>query len=250
MNKLKKLQADYRAGKITEAEYTAKLQALLNEEEITQEEHDEAADFDPGDSGDEKPIYTQSDMDSAIVKKARQMVRQAMKKAGVDVSNIKPLELLDSVAELAAAGVGKEKETNTELKELRRKAAAYDELEPSHRSLTVENAVLKAAGKYNPVNPAQVVRALNADYSHLLDFDEETNALDPKSVTRAIKQIAAEEPNLFNKKPEEEKREDQGDDDLNSKPPGGAGQQQTAAEKAAAQKANALKLMGFDTPQN
>lgn len=249
MNKLEKLQADFASGKITAAEYASKLQALLDEETITQEEHDEAASYDPGDS-DEKPIYTQSDMDTAIVKKARALIRQHLKKAGVDVSDLKPQELLSVVADLAAAGTEKEKETDTELKELRRKAAAFDQLESANRTLTVENAVLKAAGKYDPVNPAQVVRALNADYSHLLDFDEETNALDPKSVTRAIKQIAAEEPNLFNKKPEGDVSDKQGDDDLNGKPPGGAGQQQTAAEKAAAKKAAALQLMGLDPSKN
>jgi hypothetical protein len=252
MKKLLKLQADYKAGKLTKAQYDAAVADLLADETIDQDEHDEALEFDPED-GDEPLKYTQSEVDSFIVKKARDMVRKAAREAGLDVKEIKPQELLTKVAEMAAAGSGKEQETDAEVTALRKKAAAFDVMEPKHSALVVENAVLKTASKYEPVNPAQVVRALNADYKDLLEFDEETGALDPKSVQKAIKRIATVEPNLFNK-PEDE---DQGDDDLedkqeqsfSGKPPGGAGggqsKQQKEATKLAAKKASALEMMGL-----
>lgn len=254
MNKLKKLQKDYQAGKITAEEYKTKLTALLTDEDIDQDQHDEALEFDPEEGGEgNKLIYSQADMNAAIMKKARQLVRKELRDAGVDVSEIKPQELLAKVAEMAAAGSGKEKETDKELLGLRKKAAAYDALEPANKALTIENAVLKAAGKLNPVNPAQVVRALNADYADLLDFDEETGQLDPKSVSKAIKKIAEVEPNLFKTATEEEDddldEDDKGGGTFSGKAPGGAGggatKQTKEAEKLAAGKAAALELLGI-----
>jgi hypothetical protein len=258
MNKLKKLQKDYQAGKLTEEQYKAKLQELLDGEDIDQDQHDEALEFDPEEGGGEKLIYSQADMDAAIIKKARALVRKELRDAGVDVSEIKPQELLAKVAEMAAAGSGKEKETDKELLGLRKKAAAYDALEPANKALTIENAVLKAAGKLNPVNPAQVVRALNADYADLLDFDEETGQLDPKSVSKAIKKIAEVEPNLFKTATNDEDQDE--DDELeggeggqggtfSGKAPGGAGggttKQTKEAAKLAAGKAAALEMLGI-----
>jgi len=201
-------------------------------------------------------------MDAAIIKKARALVRKELRDAGVDISEIKPQELLAKVAEMAAAGSGKEKETDKEILNLRKKAALADTLETSNKALTIENAVLKAAGKLNPVNPAQVVRALNADYADLLDFDEETGQLDPKSVNKAIKKIAEVEPNLFKTATkEEEQDEDDDQDDLeggqggnfSGKPPGGAGagtgKQKKEADKLAAGKAAALELLGIKKDQ-
>lgn len=254
MNKLKKLQKDYQAGKLTKAQYDAAVKDLLDDEDINQDEYDEALDFDPEDGGDDKPIYTQADMDAVVVKKARQLVRKAAREAGLDVADFKPNELLSKVAELAAAGVGKEAATDDETKALRKKAAAYDDLAPKNKALVVENAVLKAAGKYNPVNPAQVVRALNADYADLLEYDEETGELEGKSVQKAIKRIAEVEPNLF-KQPEggEDEEDDQeeldGGTGFAGKTPGGAaagkGKQQKEATKLATTKASALELMGL-----
>jgi len=68
------------------------------------------------------------------------------------------------------------------------------------QQLTVENVLLKAqlAGKYAPVNLSQVVRAvLSAPYAALLDYDEDTDELDRRSVERAIKRLAENEPTLF-----------------------------------------------------
>jgi hypothetical protein len=255
MNKLKKLQKDYQAGKLTAAQYKAAVKDLLDDEELDQDQHDEALEFDPEEGGGkDKLIYSQADMDGAIMKKARQLVRKELRDAGVDVSEIKPQELLAKVAEMAAAGSGKEKETDKELTNLRKKAALADTLETSNKALTIENAVLKAAGKLNPVNPAQVVRALNADYADLLDFDEETGLLDPKSVSKAIKKVAEAEPNLFKTAEAGEEDDLEGGEGgqggtFSGKPPGGAGagtaEQKGAAAKLAKQKAAGLELLGI-----
>jgi hypothetical protein len=256
MNKLKKLQADYRAGKLTKVQYDAAVKALLDDEELTQEEHDDALEFDPEEGGSEKPIYTQADMDATVVKKARQMVKKAAKEAGIELTDVAPRDLINHIAGLAATGSGKQKDSDKEVVELRRKASLYDQLEPQNKALVVENAVLKAAGKLNPVNPAQVVRALNADYSGLLEFDDETGALDPKSVTKAIKRIAEAEPNLFNNPDGGEEGEGgtggeggQGSN-FSGKPPGGAGAGTGSGgdkqqQKLAAQKAAALEMLGI-----
>lgn len=250
MNKLKSLQKDYQAGKLTKEQYDAAVADLLSDEDITQEEHDDALEFDPEEGGGEKPIYTQSELNAVVVKKARALIKKAAKEAGLDVSEIKPQELLARVAELAVAGTGKAPETDEELKNLRKKAVAYDQLEPANKALVVENAVLKAAGKLNPVNPNQVVRALNADYAELLEYDEETGQLDPKSVSKAIKRIAEVEPNLF-KEPEggADPDEDLEGGTFSGKTPGGAGtgasKDKKAADKMATSKAAALKMMGI-----
>lgn len=254
MNKLKKLQKDYQAGKITEEQYKAALQDLLDDEEIDQDQYNEALEFDPED-GAEKPIYTQSEVNSFIVKKARVLLKKEAKAAGLDLSEIKPNELIAKVVEMAAAGSGKEQETDKELLSLRKKAATAETLEAANRALTVENAVLKAAGNLNPVNPAQVVRALNADYEDLLEFDEETGQLDPKSVTKAIKKIAEVEPNLFKTASQDEDEEDDQEDlegdkgsTFSGKSPGGAGagsKQKKDADKLNAKKAAALELLGI-----
>ncbi|XJZ25958.1 hypothetical protein ACF5W4_11150 [Bacillota bacterium Lsc_1132] len=258
MNKLKKLQSDYRAGKLTKAQYEAAVKELLDGEDINQEEHDDALEFDPEEGGNEKPIYTQSEMDAAIVKKARALVKKAAREAGLELQDVAPRDLINHIAGLAATGSGKQQEGDKEVAELRRKASLYDQLEPQNKSLVVENAVLKAAGKYNPVNPSQVVRALNADYSGLLEFDDETGSLDSKSVSKAIKRIAEAEPNLF-KDPQggNEGEGGQGGNEggqgsgFSGKTPGGAGagSGDMQAEKLAADKARALELMGLKKPE-
>lgn len=255
MNKLKKLQKQLTDGKITQEQYAAAVADLLEDEDITQEEHDEALEFEPEDEDNEKPIYTQSELDATVVKKARALIKKAARDAGIDLSDKKPQELIDAVMELAAAGTGKEKETDQELKDLRKQAAKANELETANRTLVVENAVLKGAGKLNPVNPAQVVRALNADYSDLLEYDDETGALDPKSVSKALQRIAKLEPNLFKTAAEEEGGEDL--DDLDNEPgfkgktPGAGGTGGTKAKREAAkleaQRKAALEMMGIKT---
>lgn len=259
MDKLKRLQKQYTDGKITKAQYEAAVADLLDDEELTQDEHDEAIEFEPEDKG-EKAIYTQSDVDGFVMKKARVLVKKALREAGVDIDDIKPQEMLAKFTELAAAGQGKNAATDEELKTLRKKAARADELESKFEGLTVENAVLKGAGKYNPVNPAQVVRALNADYRDMLEYDEETGILDPKSVQKALRRIAESEPNLFHAadtggSDEEEDKggEQQQGSNFRGKTPGGAGggsdKQTKEAAKLATQQAKALELMGIK-PQN
>lgn len=261
MDKLKRLQKQYTDGKITKAQYEAAVADLLDDEELTQDEHDEAVDFEPEDEGG-KAIYTQKDVDGFVMKKARVLVKKALREAGVDIDDVKPQEMLAKFTELAAAGAGKNAATDDELKSLRKKAARADELESKFEGLTVENAVLKGAGKYNPVNPAQVVRALNADYRDMLEYDEETGILDPKSVQKAIRRIAESEPNLFHTANQEEDREDdepgtagnqQQGTDFKGKTPGGAGggsdKSTKEAAKLASQKAKALELMGLKPQQ-
>jgi hypothetical protein len=253
MDKLKRLQKQYAAGKLTDAQYKAALADLLDDEEVTQEEHDEALDFEPEDDGG-KPIYTQADVDGFVVKKARALVKKALRDAGVDVSDVKQQEIIAKAAELAAAGVGKSTAGDEELKALRKKAAAYDEVAPTVNDLKVENAVLKTAQKYNPINPAQVVRAIKSDYADLLEYDDESGALDIKSVHKAMKRITEVEPNLFNTagagSEEDEDLEDKGTD-FSGKPPGNAGgassKSQKEAAKLAADKAAALAMMGLST---
>ncbi len=129
---------------------------------------------------------------------------------------------------------------------LRSKAAKVDDLTAQCKKLLIENAVLKEAGKYNPVNPAQVVRAISADYLDSIEFDEENGTADAKSIARAIRKVHDAEPNLF--KP----AGDDGDDDngaggsgngFRGKGPGGAGS--TKNGELEAKKAEALEMLGI-----
>ena len=121
-----------------------------------------------------------------------------------------------------------------------------DDLTAQCKKLLIENAVLKEAGKYNPVNPAQVVRAISADYLDSIEFDEETGTADAKSISRAIRKVHDAEPNLF-------KAVDNPDDPGNGgngsgggfrgKGPGGAGGTKNAEVEA--KKAEALAMLGI-----
>ena len=253
MNKqIKRLQKLLADGKIDQAEYTEQLQELLDDKIVTQEDFDKAKDFKPVNEED-KAIYSQADVDQMIVPKARKMVKKALADAGVDLAGIENKDLLASFGTLALQGQKKGSLSVDEagLAELQKKAKQFDALQPKIKGLTVENAVLKAAGKYNPLNPKQVVRALD-DYSNLLDYDED-DALDPKSVDRALKELAKAEPNLF-------KAAEAGgnEDDLeggsggatqqgfHGKTPGGAGTGGSQAkDKAAKLQAQALEMMGL-----
>lgn len=70
---------------------------------------------------------------------------------------------------------------------------AYDTV----KGLILENAVLCTAGKFNPVNAAQVVLALNADYGSQIEYDDVTGELIAGSVERALERLVKAEPNLF-----------------------------------------------------
>ena len=255
MNELKKLQNAYKAGKLTKEQYQKAVKELLDEEELTQEEYDDAVEFDPkGD--DDTAIYSQADVDRIVLRKAQQKVKQILKDAGVDVNDLPKKDLFTKLAEIVKNGNAGDDLTvdQKELADLRNKVKGLGDLTATNQKLAVENAVLKAAGKYQPYNANQVVRALNLDYSDLLEYDDETGALNQKSVEKALKRIAAAEPNLF-KTPEGEEGGEGGNGGTDpgtgggfkGKPPGGAGAggSNKDAEKQAALKKQALELLGI-----
>ena len=196
MKDIKTLQAQYKAGKLTKETYLAALKELLESKDISQEEHDGAKDFDPAKEG--AAIYTQEDVDGMVTRKALGLVRKALKDAGVTV-DVDNKGLLPKVAELAKAGTDQKPPTATEqeIVELRKKADKYDAVAGDMKSLTLENVVLRVAGKFNPHNPAQVVRALKADYSAQVEYDDLTGELMAGSVEKAIGRLVKAEPNLF-----------------------------------------------------
>lgn len=253
MNKLQRLQADYQAGKITKADYLAKLAALLTAEDIDQKEHDEAAEYDPADP-DDVPRYSQNEVDRVIAKKARTLVRQALKTAGVtlDPATVNDKNLFEQVALMVQAGQGKlptETETQKLLTAANAKLAKIGDADSVIQKLTLENAVLKVTGKHKPLNPAQVVRAL-ADYSDHIEYDDE-GKLVGKSVEKAIRKMAEAEPNLFEAATGEE------DEDLGGgtgtgfrgKPPGGGNPPAGAAAKHVALKKEALAMLNIKTDE-
>ena len=106
------------------------------------------------------------------------------------------------------------------------------------KGLTLENAVLKTASKFNPVNSAQVVRALKADYSGHIEYDDVTGELIPGSIERAIGRLVKAEPNLF---------QEPGDtgSGFRGKPPGG-GNPPLSTGDLEKNKAVALKMLGIE----
>lgn len=194
MKKLKALQEQYKKGEITKAQYEAAVAKLLEDEYIDEEQQEEALEYDP--KGDEA-IFTQADVDRMVVAKAVKMVRKALKDAGVEVEADNK-GLLTKVAELVKAGTGSEgKATDADLTKLKQLESKTPQLESKVKDLAIENAVLKAAGKYNPVNAIQVVRALKLDYMDQVEYDEHEGRVDTKSVETVLKQINKAEPNLF-----------------------------------------------------
>lgn len=250
MGKLRKLQERYLKGEITKAQYEAEVKKLLDDETLDQDAYDDAMDYDPD---YERPKYSQADVDSTVAKKAVKMVRKALKDAGVTV-DADDKNLLSKIAETiktgsSGTGDGEGGSGSTideaELTALRTKAARVDDLVGQCRRLVIENAVLKEAGKYNPVNPAQVVRAISTDYLESIEFDEETGTADAKSVSRAIRKVHDAEPNLF-------KTVDGDDPDAGTggngggfrgKGPGGAGGSKDAELEA--KKAQALEMLSI-----
>jgi hypothetical protein len=93
-----------------------------------------------------------------------------------------------------------------------------EEFKMSANRLAIENAVLRQAGPLNPFNTRQVVRALeDPDYDHILEYDD-LDELNPASVNRALKRLAAAESYLFQKP---EAAEDLDDGKYKGKSPGG-----------------------------
>jgi hypothetical protein len=258
MEVLRKLQAKLRAGKITQEQYTAQLKTLLDNEDVSQEEYDDAKGFNPEKEKD-PPIYTQADLEAyaqkeitrVVMKKTQTKVRQICNAADIDVTDVPNEKLLDHVTGLLKSGKGKKAGTDdntedggakgAEVDKLRKQAARVPELEGKVKSLTVENTVLKVAAKFNPVNPAQVSRAILSDYTDELEYDDE-GILVSKSVEKTISRVAKAEPNLFKKKntdgtntnKEEEEEEEEnpgGDDTLKGKgPDGGSGAASSGAK--------------------
>lgn len=245
---IRTLKAQYKKGTITKEQYAAKLKELLDGQEITQEDHDEAKDFDPTDP-DQELRYTQHDVNEIVKRKAVALLRQSLKAAGVDI-DAPNKDLLGKVVDLTKAGLGNnvpDSELAKEVAGLRVKAGLVETLQADNKRLTLEAAVLKAAGKYNPVNAAQVVRALG-DYADLLQYDDE-DRLVPKSVDRALARIAETEPNLFKTPAGDGSEGGEGNDDaFKGKGPGGGGtaaEIKAAAEKAAKMKAEAREMLGL-----
>lgn len=248
MNKqIKRLQKLLTEKKIDAEEYTEQLQELLDDEIIQQTDFDGAKDFEAIDE-DDKPIFTQADLDRQIVAKSRKMVTKALKDAGVTLDDVDPKDLLGTFANLALQGQkkGSLSVDEAEVASLQKKAKQAETLQSKVKAMTMENAVLKAAGTYSPLNPKQVVRAL-ADYTDLLEYDEDDNLV-TKSVDKALKELAKAEPNLFHAKEDEEDDPKQGG--FNGKPPGGAGQGTSKEQqKNAATRDKALALLNIK-PEN
>lgn len=249
MGKLRKLQERYLKGELTKAQYEAEVKKLLDDETLDQDAYDDALDYDPD---YERPKYSQAEVDSTIAKKAVKMVRKALKDAGVTIE-ADDKTLLSKVAETIKSGgsdTGGEGGagstiSDADLEVLRTKAAKVDDLEDRCKTYAIENAVLKEAGKYNPVNPSQVVRAIRTDYLDSIDFDEETGTVEAKSLSRAIRKVHDNEPNLF-----KEVGADDGDNggsgtsgSFRGKGPGGAGEKKDA--ELAAKKEQALAMLGI-----
>ena len=244
MGKLRKLQEQYLKGEITKAEYEAKVKELLDDEILDQEQVDEALEYDPE---HEKPQYSQADVDAMITTKAVRMVRKALKDAGVEIEADNKT-LLSKVAETIKNGSTKKggddtgdegKVTDDELAILRKQADRAKTLGERIKDLVVENAVLKEAGKYNPVNPVQVVRALRLDYMDDIDYDEETGEVDTKSVSRTLKKVHETEPNLF----KDVDPDDNKSDSFKGKGPGGGAGGGNKDHDA--KKAQALEMLGI-----
>lgn len=191
MGKLKKLQDQYLAGTITKAQYEAEVKKLLDEEILDQDSYDTALEYDPE---AEKPQFTQADVDRMVAARATKMVKKVLKDAGVDLDGVANKDMLPKVTELLkgkkADGDGT---TNADAEKYKAAAAAA---QLKLRDVNIENAALKAAGKYNPINLTQVVRAVKADYMDLLDADED-GTVDPKAMDTVFKRMTAAEPNLF-----------------------------------------------------
>lgn len=244
MTKLKKVQERYLKGEITNAQYETELKALLDDGTLDQDQYDDALDYDPE---HEKPQFSQAEVDNMIASKAVKLVRKALKDAGVSVEADNKTLLAVVAEQLKAAQTAslktkdKDPDGNSshdeEIGQLRTQADRVTRLIEKVRGLTIENAVLRAAGKFNPVNPVQVVRALQSDYMDYIEIDDESGEIDKKSVDRALKKCFDAEPNLF-----KDQNNPKGTDFKGKGPGGGSG---APDSKHAAKKAEALEMLGL-----
>lgn len=238
MGKLKKLQEQYVKGEITVADYTAKVGQLLTDGDIDQDQHDEALDFDPE---HEKPQYSQADVDAMIASRAIRMVRKALKDAGVSVEADNKTLLSTIADKLKAADEGTTSLNDDDKNKLTAATNKATVLEEKVKDLAIENAVLKSAGTYNPVNPTQVVRAIRLDYMDDIDYDETTGVVDAKSVARALKKVHGTEPNLF-KAGNDDKTDPEENKGFTSKGPGGG---TAGGDKTDTKVTEALSMLGI-----
>lgn len=113
----------------------------------------------------------------------------------------------------------------------------------SRSRLAIENAVLRQAGLLQPHNTRQIVRALkDPEYGDTLEYDD-LDELNPGSVNRALKRLAAAEPYLF-QKPEVAEALDDGS--FKGKTPGGGvGGNVSAKAKEDATVADMLQRAGI-----
>ena len=240
MGKLKKLQEKYVKGDITAAEYAKQLEQLLTDGDISQDDYDDAVDYDPE---DDRPQYTQKDVDAMIASRAIRFVRKALKDAGVDI-DVDNKTLLSTVAEmLKNAETGNTQLSEEDQNKLTAATTKVSALEEKVKDLAIENAVLKSSGTYSPVNPTQVVRAIRLDYMDDIDYDDTTGVVDAKSINRALKKVYASEPNLFKAGNDDPSKQDK-DETLRSKGPGGGAT--GGDDKTDAKVKEALGLLGIE----
>lgn len=253
---IKQLQQQYKDGKITKAQYLAKLKELLDGETIDQAEYDEAKDFDPE---EEKPIYTQADVDSFIAKKASQQLKKICRDAGIDIDGVANKDLVSHVTNVLKNGAGKPGDKNNqpsseELTKLQKAAGKVEGLSKRVKDLSIENAILKnLGGDFKAVNPLQVVRSIMYDYKDLIEIDEDGDEIkiDRKQVTRALSRVKEAEPNLFEAGEGDDegangggKQQNQGHN-FQSKGPGGTNKPLNAKDKEYERlKAEGLAAMG------
>lgn len=252
MGKLRKLQEKYLKGEITKAQYEAEVKKLLDEEILDQEQYDTALEYDPE---EEKPQFTQADVDRMVVAKAVKMVRKALKDAGVEgLDGVGNKELLAKVAELAKGkDDGEGNKGKADDAEVQKWKGVAEKAGAKLKDLTIENAVLKGAGKYNPINANQVVRALKLDYMDLVEIDDEGN-IDAKTVDRVLRKIYDAEPNLFNKDDGDGNGDNTdpnkgGSSGFKGKGPGGGTGGSGKGDDLDKKAAEALTLMGFKKPE-
>jgi hypothetical protein len=260
MDWLKKLQEKYRAGKLTKEQYDAKVADLLADEDLTQDEHDKALEFNPKAPEGGELIYSQEDVDRMAVNVARRIIRKEFKTAGVEL-DVDNKGLLAHIVGLAK-GDGKKEGTVTEaeLTQLRKDAGKAKSMGDKLKDLSLENAVLRnAGGQYTPVNPNQVVRALR-DYVDEIEYDE-NDVPDKRSVDLVLRKLAKAEPNLFktpeggagdeDDKGDEADKGGKGSGTFQGKPPGGGNGGGGAGNQAKEDKAVAdmLALIGHKPEQ-
>ena len=241
--KILKLQEQYKKGEIKKSKYLAELAKLVDDKEITQEDADDAEDFDPE---EDKPIFTQADVDGMIARRTNQAIRKILKDAGVEVDATNK-DLPGKVVDLVKVGAGKAEAAKGQDPEgLSKATARITSMTADVKTLRQENAILKVISKYKPVSPSAVTSLLKSDYAHMIDYlDEETGEIDLKTVDKAFRKMQIDEPTLFTAEDQQEKPGSKGGSGFQGKGPGGAGAAGTGSGKDIDTKvAEALAMMG------